>query len=57
MCSDTRNCAHVSADQRLTGSIAAAVIAYEHGASILRVHDVKETVEALTVAQAVLKGR
>jgi dihydropteroate synthase len=37
----------------LSASLAAAVTAYERGASILRAHDVRETVEALTVAQAV----
>jgi len=37
----------------LSASIAAAVSAYEHGATILRVHDVKEHVEALTVARAI----
>jgi dihydropteroate synthase len=37
----------------LSASLAAAVTAYERGATILRVHDVKETVEALTVASAV----
>jgi dihydropteroate synthase len=37
----------------LSASIAAAVAAYERGATILRVHDVRETVEALTVAAAV----
>ncbi|MER3408650.1 MAG: dihydropteroate synthase [Thermoleophilia bacterium] len=37
----------------LSASLAAAVCAYERGATILRVHDVKETVEALRVAQAV----
>ena len=44
---------------RLTGatdlvsaSVAAAVAAYERGATILRVHDVREHVEALTVARA-----
>ena len=31
---------------------AAAVAAFERGATILRVHDVRETVEALTVAEA-----
>jgi dihydropteroate synthase len=31
------------------------VAAYERGASILRVHDVRETVEALTVAAEVLR--
>jgi dihydropteroate synthase len=37
----------------LAASIAAAVAAYERGATILRVHDVREHVEALTVAAAV----
>jgi dihydropteroate synthase len=37
----------------LSASIAAAVAAYERGATILRVHDVREHVEALTTAQAV----
>jgi dihydropteroate synthase len=36
----------------LSASLAAAVTAYERGATILRVHDVRETVEALTVAVA-----
>jgi dihydropteroate synthase len=38
----------------LSASVAAAVAAYERGASILRVHDVREHVEALTVAAAVV---
>jgi dihydropteroate synthase len=38
----------------LSASIAAAVAAYERGATILRVHDVKEHIEALTAAQAVV---
>jgi dihydropteroate synthase len=38
----------------LSASLAAAVMAYERGATVLRVHDVRETVEALTVAQAAL---
>jgi dihydropteroate synthase len=37
----------------LSASVAAAVAAYERGATILRVHDVREHVEALTVARAV----
>jgi dihydropteroate synthase len=37
----------------LSASVAAAVAAYERGATVLRVHDVRETVEALTVARAV----
>jgi dihydropteroate synthase len=38
----------------LPASIAAAVAAYERGATILRVHDVREHVEALTAAKAVV---
>jgi dihydropteroate synthase len=38
----------------LSASIAAAVAAYERGATILRVHDVREHVEALSVATAVV---
>jgi dihydropteroate synthase len=38
----------------LAASIAAAVTAYERGATILRVHDVSEHVQALTVARAVV---
>lgn len=40
-------------DQRLYGSIAAAMIAVQHGANIVRVHDVAATVQALQVLQAV----
>jgi len=40
----------------LSASLAAAVTAYERGAAILRVHDVREHVEALTVAQGVMAG-
>jgi dihydropteroate synthase len=38
----------------LSASLAAAVTAYERGATILRVHDVREHVEALAVARAVV---
>jgi dihydropteroate synthase len=38
----------------LSASIAAAVTAYERGATVLRVHDVREHVEALTAARAVV---
>ncbi len=41
----------------LAGSLAAAVTAFERGASMIRAHDVRETVEALTVAAAVERGR
>ena len=40
----------------VSASVAAAVAAYERGASILRVHDVREHVEALTVARAVVEA-
>jgi len=36
----------------LSASLAAAVAAYERGATILRVHDVREHVEALAVVRA-----
>jgi dihydropteroate synthase len=42
------------AEQRLFGSIAAHVIAVCQGAAIVRTHDVKPTVEAITMATAVL---
>lgn len=42
-----------SAHQRQTASVAAALIAVERGAAIVRVHDVKHTVDALKVWQAV----
>ena len=41
------------AAQRLGGSVAAAVLAAERGARIVRVHDVRETVQALQVWRAV----
>lgn len=44
----------VGPDQRLAGSLACAVIAAMQGAQIVRVHDVKETVDALRVVQATL---
>lgn len=40
-------------EQRLAGSLAAALIAAANGALIIRVHDVAETVDALKVWQAV----
>lgn len=42
-------------DQRLPGSLAAAVMAVERGASIIRVHDVAETVDAVKFAHSVIK--
>jgi dihydropteroate synthase len=38
---------------RLAGSVTAAVLAVERGASIVRVHDVLETVQALKVLNAI----
>jgi dihydropteroate synthase len=40
-------------DDLLGASVAAAVAAFERGATILRVHDVRPTVDALTVAGAI----
>lgn len=39
-------------DQRQAASVAAALLAVERGASVVRVHDVKETVDALKVWSA-----
>lgn len=43
-------------DSRLEGSLAVAVISASKGAGILRVHDVEETVKALRVTDAIIKG-
>lgn len=48
---------NVGPSERLSGSLACAVIAAMQGAQIIRVHDVKETVEALRVVEATLSGR
>lgn len=42
---------------RLGGSIAAHLIAAEHGAKIIRAHDVAETVQALKIASAIEASR
>jgi dihydropteroate synthase len=42
------------ANQRLEGSIAAAVVSVRNGADMVRVHDVAETVRALSVSHAIL---
>jgi dihydropteroate synthase len=45
-------------DERMPASVAAAVIAVIEGAAIVRVHDVRETVDALRVTSAVMeKGK
>ncbi len=41
------------ADQRLSGSIAAALFGLEQGAQILRVHDIAETAQAVAVWRAI----
>jgi dihydropteroate synthase len=43
-----------AADQRLGGTIASSVLAAAEGADVLRVHDVAEVRQALTVAAAIL---
>ena len=47
------NKASVSGTERMVPSVAAALLAVERGASIVRVHDVRETVQALKVLQAI----
>jgi dihydropteroate synthase len=43
--------------ERLGGSIAAHLLAVENGASVVRVHDVAPTVQALAVAAAIRRAR
>jgi dihydropteroate synthase len=47
----------VPADERLAGTIATNILAFERGASIFRVHDVAPVREALAVAAATLGER
>ncbi|MCC6175945.1 MAG: dihydropteroate synthase [Chloroflexi bacterium] len=44
------------AEDRLAGSLAAAVVSIAHGADMVRVHDVAATVRAVTVADALVRG-
>lgn len=44
-------------DDRVAASVAAAILVVQRGASIVRVHDVRETVDALKILQAVKEGR
>src|SRR5215211_7528936 len=44
------------ARDRVSGTLAANVLAYERGATIFRVHDVRPNREALAVAEAVRRG-
>jgi dihydropteroate synthase len=44
---------NVSVDERLAGSLALASVSVWQGAKIIRSHDVKETVQAITLCQHV----
>ncbi len=44
-------------DERMSGSIASVAIAVFNGARIIRVHDVKESVDAMKIADAIRQGR
>ena len=46
----------LAVDQRMVPSVAAAVLAVERGASVVRVHDVRETVAALAVWSAMQRS-
>lgn len=46
------NLLNCEVEQRLAGSLTTAIIAAQQGANILRVHDVKETVDALAILKA-----
>lgn len=48
---------NVPPKERVAGSVACAVIAAMQGAQIIRVHDVKETVDAMKVVQATLSAK
>ncbi len=50
------NILNASEENRVYGSIAAAVIAIANGAAIIRTHDVKATVDALQVANVILRA-
>lgn len=48
---------NVPPEQRVIGSVTCAVIAAMQGAQIIRVHDVKETAEAMRVVEATLSAK
>ncbi|MCM2368590.1 dihydropteroate synthase [Proteus terrae] len=48
---------NVPPQERVAGSVACAVIAAIQGAQIIRVHDVKETIDAMKVVQATLSAK
>jgi dihydropteroate synthase len=43
--------------ERLAAGLAAAVLAIEHGARIIRTHDVPETVDAARLCRAIMQSR
>ena len=46
-----------NAEKRLSGSLSSATIAIWNGAKIVRVHDVKESIEAVKIAEAIKNWR
>ncbi len=42
-------------EERLSGSLAATAIAVENGADVIRTHDVRETVQAIRIAEALTR--
>ena len=44
-------------EERLAGTIALHLEAYKNGASILRVHDVKEHVQAIKIQEAIKRAK
>lgn len=50
-------CGEASPEERLGGSVGAAVWCALHGVAVLRVHDVKATRQAVAVAQALAVGK
>lgn len=50
------NCGNPPPEERLAGTIAANTLAIQGGANIIRVHDVKESVQAALVTDAILKS-
>ncbi len=47
---------NIPSDERLAGSLSSAAIAVWNGAKIVRVHDVKESVQAIKVVEALLSS-
>ncbi|MNY21904.1 Dihydropteroate synthase [compost metagenome] len=47
---------HVPVDQRVEGTMATVALAVRDGVDIVRVHDVREAVRTVTIADAVVRG-